>query len=119
MNAMLNEILNIKNLTVHYTTEYGVVEALDDVSLVIQEGKTLGLVGETGAGKTTLAKSILQFIKSPPGKIVSGSILFKGKEILTMSDRELRALRGKQISMIFQDPMTSLNPVMTVGDQIC
>lgn len=118
MNDHNQEILKIKNLFVHYETEYGTVEALNDVSLSIFKGKTLGIVGETGAGKTTLAKSILRIIKSPPGRIVSGSILFEGTEILTMSDKELRALRGSQISMIFQDPMTSLNPVMTVGDQI-
>lgn len=112
------KILEIKKLTVCYETEYGVVRALTDVSLPVYEGKTLGIVGETGAGKTTLAKSILRLVRCPPGRITSGSIQFEGKDILTMTKKQLRSLRGSQISMIFQDPMTSLNPAMTVADQI-
>ena len=94
------------------------VQAVDDVSLFIRKGETLGLVGETGAGKTTLARGIMRLIPDPPGQIVSGEILFDGKDLLRLSIKEMRKYRGSQISMIFQDPMTSLNPVMTVGDQI-
>ena len=88
------------------------------MSLHVKEGETLGLVGETGAGKTTLAKGILRLIQTPPGKIVNGKVYFDGKDILAMSDHDLHQVRGNAISMVFQDPMTSLNPVMTVGEQI-
>ena len=98
--------------------EDGTVNALNGIDLELYNGETLGLVGETGAGKTTLAKSIMQLIPVPPGKIESGSILLQGEDMLQMHIDQIRAIRGKQISMIFQDPMSSLNPVMTVGDQI-
>lgn len=114
----MNCILEIKNLAVHFHMEDGTVNALNGIDLELYNGETLGLVGETGAGKTTLAKSIMQLIPVPPGKIESGSILLQGEDMLQMHIDQIRAIRGKQISMIFQDPMSSLNPVMTVGDQI-
>ena len=110
--------LEIKNLTIHYITRGSTVQAVNDISLSLEKGETLGLVGETGAGKTTTALGILRLVPNPPGKIIKGEILFEGKDVMTMSDSELRRMRGGQISMIFQDPMTALNPVRTVGDQI-
>lgn len=114
----MEKLLEIKDLVVRYTTDDGAVEALNSVSLAIEKGKTLGLVGETGAGKTTLAKSIMRLIQTPPGEIVSGKIEYNGKDLLSISIEEMRTVRGNDISMIFQDPMTALNPVMTVGKQI-
>ncbi len=111
-------LLEIRDLTIHYVTESGTVRAVNNVSFDIAEGETLGLVGETGAGKTTTALGILNLIPDPPGKILGGEIRYKGKNILEMSKGELQNLRGSQISMIFQDPMTALNPVHTVGEQI-
>ncbi|MDE6935922.1 MAG: ABC transporter ATP-binding protein [Oscillospiraceae bacterium] len=115
---MSDFLLQIKDLSIVYATEDGVVQALSNASLTLRQGETLGLVGETGAGKTTLARGIMRLIPNPPGKIISGEILFNEKDLLRISDKEMRKYRGSQISMIFQDPMTSLNPVMTVGDQI-
>lgn len=112
------ELLRVEDLVIHYETDDGVVYALNGVSLHVNEGETLGLVGETGAGKTTLAKGILRLIPSPPGKIVSGKVYFEGDDILSFSETDMHKIRGNAISMVFQDPMTSLNPVMTVGDQI-
>ncbi len=112
------KLLEIENLTIKYITEDEVVDAVNDISITIYEGETLGLVGETGAGKTTTALGIMRLVPNPPGKIINGKILYDGKDILKVSDTEIRAIRGSQISMIFQDPMTSLNPVMTVGEQI-
>lgn len=114
----MGNILEIHDLYVRFYTDDGTVNALNGVNLTLRDGETLGLVGETGAGKTTLAKSIMQLIPSPPGKIEKGEILFSGRDILKAELSEIRAIRGKQISMIFQDPMSSLNPVITVGDQI-
>lgn len=111
-------LLMVEELSVTYTTQDGTVQALSDVSFAIEEGKTIGLVGETGAGKTTLARSIMQLIPNPPGKITGGKIIYDGKNLLEMEESKIRDIRGAHISMIFQDPMTSLNPVMTVGDQI-
>lgn len=113
-----NYTVDIENLSVRYTTSDGVVEAVNGIDLKIEKGKTLGLVGETGAGKTTTALSILRLIPNPPGKITGGVIRLEGKNIFDYSEDEMESIRGKQVSMIFQDPMTSLNPVMTVGDQI-
>jgi len=115
---MSEKLLEIKNLTVHYITDDGTVRAVNGIDLSLDQGDTLGLVGETGAGKTTTALSILRLIPDPPGKIIDGEILFKGENILEKSDAEIRKIRGGQISMIFQDPMTALNPVLRVGDQI-
>lgn len=110
--------IEIENLTVKYITSDGVVEALNGADLKIEKGKTLGLVGETGAGKTTTALSILRLIPNPPGKITDGTIILEGKNVFDYTEKEMEAIRGNQVSMIFQDPMTSLNPVITVGEQI-
>ena len=111
-------LLEIKDLEVKYFTSDGVVNAVNGIDLSIDRGETLGLVGETGAGKTTTALSILRLLPDPPGKVTGGSILFDGEDLQTKSEKEMRAVRGGQISMIFQDPMTALNPVIRVGDQI-
>jgi peptide/nickel transport system ATP-binding protein len=111
-------LLNIKDLTVRFNTDTGVVHAVNHVNLTLEEGETLGLVGETGAGKTTTALGVLRLIQSPPGEYVSGTIEFKGENLLDYSDEKMRKIRGGEISMIFQDPMTALNPVMTVGSQV-
>ena len=111
-------LLEIKDLSIHYMSEDGVVKAVDNMFLEVGEGETLGLVGETGAGKTTTALGIMNLISTPPGKIVKGEIIFEGEDLLKKKPADMRKIRGNKISMIFQDPMTALNPVMTVGDQI-
>ena len=110
--------LEIKDLQVKYKTMDGVVEAVNGIDLTIEKGKTLGLVGETGAGKNTTALSILRLVPNPPGEITGGTINLEGKDLFAYSEKEMETIRGDQVSMIFQDPMTSLNPVITVGDQI-
>lgn len=115
---MDKKLLEINNLSVQYETFDGIVKAVNGVSLTLNRGETLGLVGETGAGKTTIAKSILRILPVPPARITSGKILLNGENLLDRTEKEMRKLRGKQISMIFQDPMSALNPVYTVGDQI-
>lgn len=113
------ELLSIQDLSVHYITkDMGTCKAVNNVSFNIYEGETIGLVGETGAGKTTIALSILGLIPSPPGKIVDGKIVYKGEDLLKKNNKAMQKIRGKEISMIFQDPMTTLNPIDTVGDQI-
>ena len=111
-------ILDIKDLKVVYKTDMATVEAVNDISLTIGKGKTLGLVGETGAGKTTTALSILRLLPTATGRILDGKIEFEGGNLLDVSEHEMQNYRGNRISMVFQDPMTSLNPVLTVGDQI-
>src|SRR3954453_13146247 len=111
-------VLSIQGLTTEFVTPAGVVRAVNDVSWDLHPGETLGVVGESGSGKSVTAMSILGLIQSPPGRIVGGEILFEGRDLLTMSAKELRQLRGSEIGMIFQDPMTSLNPVLSVGQQI-
>ena len=113
-----NKLLEIKNLTIDYTTSDGTVHAVRGLNLELGHGETLGFVGETGAGKTTTALGIMGIIPDPPGKIISGEILYEGEDLLKKSQKEMRRVRGKKIAMIFQDPMTSLDPVITVGDQI-
>src|SRR2546423_14772875 len=110
-------LLEVKHLRTHFPTRAGLVRAVDGVSFYIDRGELLGLVGESGCGKSITALSIMRLI-APPGKIVSGEILFEGKDLLKLSDAEMREMRGDDIAMIFQDPMTSLNPVFTVGEQI-
>ncbi|MEA4964975.1 MAG: ABC transporter ATP-binding protein [Oscillospiraceae bacterium] len=115
---MSDNILEVRDLVVHFETEDGCVRAINGLSFSIGREKTLGLVGETGAGKTTTALSILNLVPNPPGKIKSGTITLDGNDVLAMKDNELEEMRGNDVAMIFQDPMTALNPVMTVGDQI-
>lgn len=110
--------LEIKDLNIHYLTDDGCVKAVNNVNLCLEKGDTLGLVGETGAGKTTTALGIMRLIPAPPGKIISGSIMFNGENLLEKSDLAMRSIRGQQIAMIFQDPMTALNPVIRVDEQI-
>lgn len=113
-----NNILEVRNLAVNYETEGSIVKAVGGIDLSIGVKRTLGLVGETGAGKTTTALSILNLVPNPPGIIKSGEILLDNEDVLKMSVKELEKIRGNDVAMIFQDPMTALNPVMTVGDQI-
>ncbi len=114
---MNENLLEIRNLVVEYHTDDAVIHAVNNINLSVKAGETIGLVGETGAGKTTIAKSALRILPSPQAK-VSGEILFEGEDILKLSERNMRKLRGNKIAMIFQDPMTALNPIETVGYQI-
>ena len=113
----MSHLLEVTNLQTHFPTKAGIVKSVNDVSFYIDEGELLGLVGESGCGKSITALSVMRLI-APPGKIVGGSIKFKGEELTTASAERMREIRGDDISMIFQDPMTSLNPVYTVGEQI-
>ena len=111
-------LLDIQNLKTHFFVRGQVAKAVDDVSFSVRSGQTIGLVGESGCGKSVTAHSIIQLIPEPPGKIVGGKILFDGTDLLDLSERQMRRIRGNRISMIFQEPMTSLNPVFTVGEQV-
>ncbi|NDD92122.1 ABC transporter ATP-binding protein [bacterium] len=111
-------LLDVRNLKTSFFVEGGEVRAVDDVSFSVHRGKTLGIVGESGCGKSVTSLSIMRLIASPPGRIVGGQILYKGQDLLKLSEEEMRRIRGNDISMIFQEPMTSLNPVYTVGNQI-
>jgi len=111
-------LLRIHDLRTHFFTESGVAKAVDGVDLEIRPGEVLGLVGESGSGKSVTALSILRLVPDPPGRIVGGEILFRGRDLLKLSWEEIRDVRGKDISMIFQEPMTSLNPVFRVGRQV-
>ncbi len=115
---MAENLLEVNNLKTYFFTRSGVVKAVNDVSFVIKQGETLGVVGESGSGKSVTALSVMRLVASPPGKIVGGEINFEGENILEKNQEELTDLRGSKISMIFQDPMTSLNPVFRVGYQI-
>ena len=118
MNTTQTPLLQVRNLKTYFHTEAGIAPAVDGVDFDIYQGEVLGLVGESGSGKSVTALSILRLIPDPPGKIVDGSILFHGRDLLQISWEEMRALRGNEISMIFQEPMTSLNPVFTIGMQL-
>ena len=113
----MTAVLEVKNLKTHFFTHEGIVKAVDDVSFTVAKGETLGLVGESGCGKSVMAMSITRLV-SDPGRIVDGEIIFDGRNLLTLSELEMRQLRGAQISMVFQEPMTALNPVLEVGFQI-
>lgn len=115
---MSEKLVEIRDLQTHYFTEDGVVRAVDGVNLYIKRGETLGVVGESGCGKSVTSLSIMRLIPNPPGKIIGGEILFEGEDLVNKSESEMRKIRGNDISMIFQEPMTSLNPVYTIGDQI-
>lgn len=111
-------LLEVKNLCTYFYTDDGTARSVDNVSFDVDRGETLGLVGESGCGKSVSALSIMQLIPNPPGLIVSGQIIYNGKDLTKYSEEEMRSIRGNEISMIFQEPMTSLNPVFTVGHQI-
>ncbi len=111
-------LLKVVNLHTYFFTDEGVAKAVDGVDLEIHKGETLGVVGESGCGKSVTALSILRLVPDPPGKIIDGQIIFKGRDLLKLSNSEMRKIRGNEISMIFQEPMTSLNPVFTIGNQI-
>ncbi len=110
-------LLEVKNLQTHFQTRAGIVRAVDDVSFHLDQGELLALVGESGCGKSVTALSVMRLV-APPGKIVGGEIIFEGENLLTFSEERMRRIRGDDIAMIFQDPMTSLNAVYTVGEQI-
>ena len=114
----MSPLLKVRDLSTHFFTSDGVVRAVDGVSLDLSAGETLGIVGESGCGKSVTALSILRLVAPQTGRIVGGSIRFEGRELTTLSDQEMRTLRGHRIAMIFQEPMTSLNPVLTIGTQI-
>ena len=114
----MEPLLVVENLKTYFFTEAGVVKAVDDISYDVREGETLAIVGESGCGKSIGALSLMRLVPTPPGRIVSGRVLFDDEDLLTMSDEEMRNIRGNRIAMIFQEPMTSLNPVLTIGRQI-
>ena len=115
---MAQRLLEVRGLKTHFATDDGMVHAVDGVDLAIDEGETLGVVGESGSGKSVTAFSVMRLLPMPPAKIVAGELLFRGRDLLKASDAEMRAIRAKEIAMVFQEPMTSLNPVYTVGEQI-
>jgi oligopeptide transport system ATP-binding protein len=111
-------LLDVQNLSTHFLSDNGIVRAVDDISYDLQEGETLSIVGESGCGKTVSALSLLRLIPDPPGRIVNGKVLFEGRDLLKLSEEEICTIRGNEIAMIFQEPMTSLNPVLTIGYQV-
>jgi len=113
-----NTVLKIENLKTYFFTDDGVMPAVDDVSITLNKGETLGIVGESGSGKSVTSLSIMGLIPKPPGKIVDGAIWYEGRDLTKVSNKELRQIRGNEIAMIFQEPMTSLNPVFTIGEQL-
>ena len=115
---MAENILEVHDLEIRYVTDEETVQAVNDITFSLERGESIGLVGETGAGKTTTALGIMGLVPDPPGEIVKGSILFEGEDLLKLSEKQMRRIRGGKISMIFQDPMTSLNPIITIGKQI-
>ncbi|MDR1379146.1 MAG: ABC transporter ATP-binding protein [Synergistaceae bacterium] len=118
MRTTNDTLLDVRNLSTYFYTDEGVVYALDDVSFSVKKGETLGIVGESGSGKSVAALSIMRLVQTPPGKIVTGEVRVEGEDILRLSEKEMRAVRGGKIAMVFQEPMTALNPVYTIGSQI-
>lgn len=116
---ILRPLLEVENLSTHYHTRRGLLRAVDDVSFSVREGQTVAIVGESGSGKSVTALSLMQLVPDPPGRVVGGSIRLEGEELLTLSEGGMRRIRGRKIGMIFQEPMTSLNPSMTIGSQLC
>ncbi len=114
----MDTILEIKGLKTYFKTDGAVIPAVDGVDFHVEKGKTIGIVGESGCGKSVTSLSIMRLLKCPPGKIVDGQIILDGRDLLKLSDREMRDIRGKEVSMIFQEPMTSLNPCFTIGNQL-
>ena len=114
----MDKVLEIKGLKTYFVTDGATIPAVDGVDLSVERGKTLGIVGESGCGKSVTSLSAMRLVKCPPGKIVDGEIILDGKDLLKLSDKEMRSVRGKEISMIFQEPMTSLNPCYTIGNQL-
>ena len=115
---MAEKILEVKNLKTYFRTDAGLTKAVNDVSFSVERGKTLGIVGESGCGKSITSLSIMGLVETPPGVIAGGEIILDGQDLLKKTDDEMRAIRGKKIAMIFQEPMTSLNPVFTIGQQL-
>ena len=115
---MDSNILEISDLVIEYHTDDAVIHALNGINLKVKQGETIGLVGETGAGKTTIAKAVIRILQTPPAKFCGGKIMFQGQNIMEIPEKEMRKIRGNKIAMIFQDPMTALNPVKKIGDQI-
>ena len=111
-------LLSVQDLKTYFYTSYGVVKAIDGVSLEVNKGEVVGLVGESGSGKSITALSILRLVPTPPGRIINGKVFYKGKDLLNLSEKEMISIRGKEISMVFQDPLTFLNPVLRIDDQI-
>jgi oligopeptide transport system ATP-binding protein len=114
----MDALLDVKDLRTHFFTSDGVIPAVDGVSFQVDRGETLGIVGESGCGKSVTSLSIMRLVQTPPGRYVSGEVRFEGRNLLTLSERDMRSLRGNALGMVFQEPMTSLNPVYCIGDQI-
>ena len=118
MTTTNGNLLEVRNLRTYFDTEDGIVKAVDDISFELKRGETLGIVGESGSGKSVTNLSIIRLIPDPPGKIVSGEVLFNGSDLLLLRKQDIRKIRGRRIAMIFQDPMTSLNPFMKISRQL-
>src|ERR1700730_683280 len=118
MNQNNGQLLEVRGLKTYFETEDGLVKAVDGISFALERGETLGIVGESGSGKSVTNLSVIRLIPNPPGKIVSGEIIFNGQDILLLPEEEVRKIRGRRIAMIFQDPMTSLNPFMKISRQL-
>ncbi|NIP55614.1 ABC transporter ATP-binding protein, partial [candidate division KSB1 bacterium] len=114
----MSHLLEVRNLVTKFYTEEGIVNAVNGISYTLDEGESMALVGESGCGKSVSVLSLMKLIPTPPGKIVAGEVLFNGRDLLKVSNEEMRRIRGREIAMIFQDPLTSLNPVLTIGHQM-
>ena len=117
-NRIGEVVLEVKNLQTYFVTRWGVVKAVDDVSFDLRRGETLGIVGESGSGKSVTVGSVMRLIPSPPGHIVGGQVLLEGEDILQLDEKEMESVRGSRIGMVLQDPMTALNPVFDIEDQV-